>query len=120
MSKRETLFIVTRPPFDGLRAVELLDTLLVSAAFELPLAVLFSGDGIWQLSGEQASGTPGIKSVAKQLRALPLYDVERIYLHEPSLRARGLDPEALALPGKLLQSADVKALIDRAEVVFSD
>lgn len=120
MSARETLFIVTRPPFDGLRAVELLDTLLVGAAFELPLAVLFSGDGVWQLAGEQAAESPGIKSIAKQLRALPLYDVDRIYVHEPSLRIRGLNPESLALPVTLLPSDAVTTLIDHVEVVFSD
>ncbi|MEM1432896.1 MAG: DsrE family protein [Pseudomonadota bacterium] len=111
---------MTRPPFDGVRALELLDTLLVGAAFDLPISVLFSGDGVWQLMPQHTAGTAGIKSIAKQLRALPMYDVERIYVHEPSLSSRRLRPDTLVLPAAPLPSAEVKTLIDQAGVVFSD
>lgn len=96
------LFIQHRAPYDGHQATELLDALLVSAAFGLNPTVLFMGDGVWQLLGPQQPDAYGGKSLAAQLEALPLYDVDNILVEQESLEVRHIDPEALILPVRLV------------------
>jgi tRNA 2-thiouridine synthesizing protein C len=50
-------------------------------------------------------------SVVAQLEALPLYDVDDIYVDEESLTARGLDVAQLALPVTRLKREEMAAFI---------
>lgn len=105
------LFIQHRAPFDGHGAAELLDALLVSAAFGQNPAVLFLGDGVWQLLGPQQPAALGCKSLAAQLEALPLYDVTGLLVEEESLRARGLEAAQLVLPVRTVPRAALRELL---------
>ncbi len=79
------LFIQHRAPYQGYSALETLDALLVAAAFGQNPSVLFQGDGVWQLLPSQEAQLMARASVVAQLEALPLYDVDDIYVDEESL-----------------------------------
>ncbi|HEX5276327.1 MAG TPA: sulfurtransferase complex subunit TusC [Fluviicoccus sp.] len=96
------LYIQHRAPYEGHAALEMLDALLVSAAFGQNPAVLFQGDGVWQLLPQQFPQALGRKSLAAQLEALPLYDVENIFVEQESLECRGLGVDQLVLPVTVL------------------
>lgn len=105
------LFIAHQLPSPA--ANELLDALLVAAAFGLEPAVLFQGDGVWQLLRHQHGKAWSAKSLAAQWQALPLYDVNDIYVDAQSLQLRGLSPADLVLDVQLITTNDISALYAR-------
>lgn len=105
------LFIQHRAPYHGHLALEMLDALLVSAAFGQQPTVLFQGDGLWQLVGPQEPSGLGVKSLAAQLEALPLYDVESILVDEDSLTERGLCAGQLSLPVRVVSRRELRQLL---------
>ena len=105
------LFIQHRAPYQGYGALETLDALLVAAAFGQNPSVLFQGDGVWQLLQPQQPQLIGRTSVAAQLEALPLYDVNDVYVDEDSLTARGLNVTQLTLSVTLVKPRDMAAFI---------
>lgn len=94
-ARKSVLFIFTSSPQHGTAARDGIDTLLAYAAFEQPVAVLFLGEGIWQLLPRQQTELAGKKSIYKSLTALPMYDVNQIYIHDRSLQQRGLQPQQI-------------------------
>lgn len=96
-ARKSILFIFASSPQDGTAARDGLDTLLAYAAFEQPVTVLFQGEGVWQLSSQQQPELAGKKSVYKSLTALPMYDVDQIFVHRDSLRHRGLSHAQLSI-----------------------
>jgi len=107
------LFIQHHAPYDGYYAQEMLDMLLVVAAFGQTLSVLFQGDGVWQLVAKQQPQTLGRLSIVAQLQALPLYDVEAVYVDEQSLRERGLTAEQLLLPVQIIHNDHIASFINQ-------
>ena len=105
------LFIQHRAPYKGYSALETLDALLVAAAFGQNPSVLFQGDGVWQLLKDQEPQMMGRNSIVAQLKALPLYEVEDIYIDEDSLISRGLTISQLALPVAVIKKRDMAAFI---------
>lgn len=105
------LYIQHRAPYDGHAAAELLDALLVSAAFGQNPTVLFHGEGVWQLLANQTPHVYGAKSLIAQLEALPLYDVENILVERESLESRQLKADDLALPVRIIAREEIRQLI---------
>lgn len=112
------LYIAARAPYSNDTAQELLDALLVSAAFGAEVSVLFQDEGVWQLHSGQDGSLLGRPSLGAQLQALPLYDVEQLYVDADSLHARGLASADLLLPVDLLQGAQLAALLAACDQVI--
>jgi tRNA 2-thiouridine synthesizing protein C len=110
MNKR-LLFIQHRPPYSDDSAAEMLDALLVAAAFGQQVSVLFQDDGVWQLLANQDGKALGRKTLLSQLQALGLYDVERLYVDHASLQARGLQAAQLGLAGVVSVDAPAVAAL---------
>lgn len=87
---RRLLFVMRHAPYGTNVAREALDALLASAVFGQDVGALFINDGVFQLMPNQAPGALPQKNLAANLAALPLYDVDRLYVHGPSLIERGL------------------------------
>jgi len=112
------LYIAARAPYSNDTAQELLDALLVSAAFGAEVSVLFQDEGVWQLHGGQNGSLLGRPSLDAQLQALPLYDVDQLFVDAGSLHTRGLTVNDLILPVDLLQGAQVAALLAGCDQVI--
>jgi tRNA 2-thiouridine synthesizing protein C len=117
MSKR-LLFIQHRAPYSDDRAAEMLDALLVAAAFGQAVTVLFQDDGVWQLLPEQDGKALERKTLLAQLQALGLYDVERLYVDQQSLQERGLQNSALGLHVSRLTAAGIAPLLAEHDLVL--
>lgn len=103
------LFVCRHAPYGRGIAREALDAILAAAAYGQDIGVLFMDDGVFQLLPEQAPGALPQKSLEANLGALPLYDVERLYVHSGSLQERGLAlDELIELEG--LQAIDSQAV----------
>lgn len=116
--KKTVLLICRHAPYGNSLAREALDVALTAATFDQPVAMLFLGDGVLQLVRDQQPAAIAQKALDKQLAALPLYDVETIYVEAAALSARGLDAADLALPVQLLSSEQIAGQIEAHDIVL--
>jgi tRNA 2-thiouridine synthesizing protein C len=112
------LFICRRPPYGSSLAREALDVALAAAAFDQPVAMLFLGDGVLQLLPQQKADAIDQKPLDKQLGALPLYDIDQLYVDADALQARKLSLADLAQPAQPLSVAEITALMAVHDVVL--
>ncbi len=81
---------------------EALDLVLLSAAYEIETAVCFLDDGVYQLLKGQSPQAIDSKDHISTFGALPLYDVDKIFVCKESLQARGLTLEDLVIEATAL------------------
>lgn len=105
------LIIAASDPYMNWQAQELLDALLVSATFGAEVSLLFQDDGILQLLPDQDAARLGRRSLVSQLDALPLFDIDLVYVDIHSLAQRGLKTFDLALPVMALDPQEMAALL---------
>jgi tRNA 2-thiouridine synthesizing protein C len=92
---------------------------LISAAFDQDVSLVFVDDGVWQLKkGQQTKGIE-TKNFSPTYRALEGYDVEKLYVEQESLAARGLAEEDLIVDVTVLSSAELGKLMEEQDVVLS-
>ena len=119
MDPKRILIICRKAPYGNSLAREALDIALATSVFEQTLALLFMGDGVWQLMSDQDSmGIPS-KNHSKQLSALPLYDVNEVYIDSDALVQRHLAADTLILPTKPLTTKEIGQFIDSFDTVLS-
>ncbi|MCP4270900.1 MAG: sulfurtransferase complex subunit TusC [Gammaproteobacteria bacterium] len=113
------LFVNRKAPYGTIYALETLETVLISAAFEQDVSVVFMDDGVFQLKKEQNTTDLGMKNFSPTFRALEGYDVEKLYVEKESMDARGLTEDDLVVPVEVLSSSDLQELMDAQDVVLS-
>ena len=112
------LFHLRKPPYGSSAGEEALEAILASSVFEPTLTVLFEGDGVLLLLAGQQADALGARDLAANWTALPVYDVEDLRVHEPSLRQRGLSRADLILDVVLVDDAQMAALIAQADQIL--
>lgn len=115
---KNTLFIQHRAPYGSESAQEQLDALLVAAAFGQKVSVLFQDDGVWQLLAQQEGRALERRTLAAQLQALELYEVNALYVDAVSLAERGLDRNQLALKVDVLEADALQKLFDAQDMLL--
>ncbi|MFT5612224.1 MAG: tRNA 2-thiouridine synthesizing protein C, partial [Polaribacter sp.] len=96
-----------------------LDAVLVGAAFEQKVSLLFLYDGIYQLKADQDMRETGIKQYTKTFQALADYEVQNIYVSELCMQARSLNAFDLILETKALNRDAIASLIGVQDRVFT-
>jgi len=118
-SPKSVLFVFASSPQSGTKARDGVDTLLAYAAFEQPVAVLFHGEGVWQLQSQQQPELADKKSIYKSLMALPMYDVSDIFIHRGSVVERGLLSAQLSLDNALtIDDEQMRVLLRQYSLVM--
>ncbi|REH39013.1 tRNA 2-thiouridine synthesizing protein C [Paraperlucidibaca baekdonensis] len=84
------LYIAASDPYANQHAQTLLDALLVAASFGAQVSVLFQGHGLLQLMPEQDGALLSRRSLGAQLDALPLFDIDAIYVDHADAQRFGL------------------------------
>ena len=90
MSQKKFLFVNRKAPYGTVYALESLEVVLISAAFEQDVSVAFLDDGVYQLLKTQNGRALGMKNFAATFRALGDYGVTRLYVERDALSVRGL------------------------------
>jgi len=118
-SPKKFMFVNRKAPYGTIYALESLEVVLISAAFDQDVSLVFIDDGVYQLKkGQQTKGIE-TKNFSPTYRALDGYDVEKLYVERESLEARGLTEEDLIVDVEVLGSADLGKLMDEQDVVVS-
>lgn len=117
--RKRLLYVNRRPPHGSIYALEALEVMLVGAAFDQCVSVLFLDDGVFALLRGQAPDALGMKNFAKGYRALPDFGVERICVSAESLRDRGLSPDDLLLDVEALSTGEVARLMEEQDAILT-
>ncbi len=113
------MYVNRRAPYGTIYALECLEVVLVAAAFDQDVSVVFVDDGVCQLMKKQDTTDIGMKNFSKTYGALDDYDVEKIYVEKESLDARGLTAEELVIPVEVIAADDLRQIMSQQDVVIS-
>ena len=113
------MYVNRRAPYGTIYALECLEVVLVAAAFDQDVSVVFLDDGVCQLKKNQDTTGIGMKNFSKTYGALDDYDVEKIYVEKESLAARGLTADDLVIPVEVLAADDLREVMAQQDVVIS-
>lgn len=109
----DCLFICRRTPYGSGIAKANLDMILAATSFEQNIALLFIDQGTEQLRTPQQGKLIKQKDIAAALKALPLYEVERIFTDAE------IDFAEPALSPKVLNNVEIKQLIAGSKTVVN-
>jgi len=87
---KKFVYLNRKAPYGTVYALESLEVVLIGAAFEQDVRLVFVDDGVYQLTKGQTTDGIGMKNFSKTYSALGDYDVNKIYIDEQSLKDRGL------------------------------
>ncbi|MDP2785548.1 MAG: sulfurtransferase complex subunit TusC [Sulfurimicrobium sp.] len=112
-------FINRKAPYGTIYALESLEVVLISAAFDQDVSLVFADDGVYQLKKGQATKAIGMKNFSPTYRALEGYDIEKLYVEKESMDARGLTTDDLIVDVEVMDAAELAALLEEQDVVIS-
>jgi len=116
---KKFLYVNRRAPHGSIYALESLETVLIGAAFDQDVSMLFIDDGVYQLKKNQQPDTLEFKNFSKAYRALEMYDVEKLYVEEESLAERGIGKDDLLVDVDIVKRSAVNELVAEQDVVLS-
>jgi tRNA 2-thiouridine synthesizing protein C len=89
------LIISAHPPYVDSAAQDALEAALAASNVGVEVTFVFSQQGLYQLLESQNSTYLQKRSIAKQIKALPLYDIEAIYYVKDDMADLMLSSQAL-------------------------
>lgn len=130
---KKFLYLNRKAPYGTIYAWESLEVVLIGAAFDQEVSVMFVDDGVYQLTKGQDTAGIGMKNFSPTYRTLGDYEVKNIYVDSDSLQARGLTQDDLVAIAwedfeteeeienivTVVDAARVRELMDESDVVFS-
>ena len=116
---KKFMFVNRKAPYGTIYALESLEVVLISAAFDQDVSLAFLDDGVYQLKkGQQTKGIE-TKNFSPTYRALEGYDIEKLYVEEEALVARGLTEDDLVVDVTVLSRVEIGELMEQQDVVLS-
>jgi len=116
---KKFLYVNRKAPYGTIYALESLEVVLIGAAFEQDVSLAFIGDGVFQLAKGQDPKGLEVKNFSPAFRALEDYDVNKLYVDEESLRARGLKAGDLVVPVEVVSAERMAEIMESQDVVLS-
>ena len=113
------MLVNRKAPYGSVYALESLEVVLIGAAFDQDVSLVFVDDGVYQIKNGQKTEAIGQKNFSPTYRALDDYDIDKLYVERESLEARGLTPQDLLVPVRVLGSAELAVLMEEQDVVLS-
>ena len=116
---KKFMFLNRKAPHGTVYALEGLEVVLITAAFDQDVSLVFTDDGVYQLmKGIDTKGIE-VKDFSKTYRALEGYDIEKLYVDRTSLEARGLTEDDLIVDVTVMSDDEMKNLMAEQDVVIS-
>jgi tRNA 2-thiouridine synthesizing protein C len=116
---KKFMYVNRKAPYGTIYALEGLEVVLISAAFDQDVSLAFLDDGVYQLvKGQQTKGID-VKNFSPTYRALEGYDIEKLYVERESLEARGLTEDQLIVPVEVMSGAELVRRMEEQDVVIA-
>jgi tRNA 2-thiouridine synthesizing protein C len=116
---KKFMLVNRKAPYGSIYALESLEVVLIAAAFEQDVSVVFADDGVYQLKKGMQTKAIATKNFSPTYRALEDYDVDKLYVEAESLAARGLTAEDLVTDVKVVDAKALASLMEQQDVVLS-
>jgi len=116
---KKFMFVNRKAPYGTIYALESLEVVLITATFDQDVSLVFIDDGVYELVKGQQTKDIGIKNFSPSYRALDGYDVEKLYVDQESLSARGLSEKDLLVPVEVLNAEQMGQLMAQQDVILS-
>lgn len=116
---KKFMFVNRKAPHGSIYALEVLEMVLISAAFDQDVHLAFLDDGVYQIVKGQDPAAIDMKNFSKTFRALDGYDIEKLYVERESMEARGLTEDDFIVDVEIIGQADMAALMNGMDVVLS-
>ena len=84
-----------KAPYGTIYALESLEVVLIAAAFDQQVSLVFMDDGVYQLMKSQDTQAIEMKNFSPTYSALGDYDIKTVYVDKDSLAERGLSGDDL-------------------------
>jgi tRNA 2-thiouridine synthesizing protein C len=116
---KKFMFLNRKAPYGTVYALEGLEVVLISAAFDQDVSLAFIDDGVFQLTKGQNTKGVEMKNFSPTYRALEGYDIEKLYVERESMEARGLTEDDLLVDVQVKSAAELGGLMNEQDVVIS-
>jgi tRNA 2-thiouridine synthesizing protein C len=128
--KKRFMFVNRKAPYGTIYALESLEMVLITAAFEQHAAIVFIDDGVFQIKKGQDTTSLGMKNFSKTYGVVemekedadedPDLDMEwRIIVERESMEARGLAEDDFIIDVEVMGATDLAALMNQQDVVVT-
>ena len=109
------LFVIRHLPARLTVAAEILDQILMAAAFDMPVSILFMDAGVVTLTRGQIDGEP--PALASMYGALALHDHVTMVVEDESMHALHLVAEDLCLPVSVMPRSELAAWMRQHDIL---
>ena len=116
---KKFMYVNRKAPYGTVYALEGLEVVLITAAFDQDVSMVFVDDGVFQIKKDQETSGANMKNFSPTYRALEGYEVEKVYAEKESLDARGMTQEDLVIPVEILNSSEIADLMDIQDIIVS-
>jgi len=116
---KKFMFVNRKAPFGTIYALESLEVVLISAAFDQDVSLVFMDDGVYQIKKGQDSKGIGMKNFSPTYRALEGYDIEKLFVEKESMDSRGLTAEDMIVPVEILSKDQLTSLMEDQDVILT-
>lgn len=128
--KKRFAYINRKAPYGTIYALEVLEMIMISAAFEQDAVIAFLDDGVYQIMKGQDTAEVGMKNFSRTYGAVAeekedadededIDMVWRIVVEKESMEERGLSADDFVIDVEVLDAATLGELLNQQEVVFS-
>ncbi|MBV5290149.1 MAG: sulfurtransferase complex subunit TusC [Pelodictyon phaeoclathratiforme] len=115
---KKIMHVLRHAPHGTIYTYEGLEMILIMAAYEQDLSVVFIGDGVYALKKGQDTTAIGIKGFSRTFMALDGYDVEKLYVDQHSLEERGLSEDDLLVDVEVMNAEEIGMLMKEQDVII--
>lgn len=127
--KKTFTFLNRKAPYGTIYALEVLETVLISAAFEQHANIVFVDDGVYQIKKDQDTTAINMKNFSPTYGIIEMEKedadededmdmVWRIIVEKESMEARGLSPDDFKVEVEVLSSAELADVLEQSDVVI--
>ncbi len=110
---------MSKPPHSGAYLQEKLDIVMTAAAFDLEVSLLLLDKAVFQLKKHQNLENTGLKDTAPIFKALPLYNIQSIYVEIESLLENGINTESLDEPVNVIPRDQLGVFFRKFDLLIS-
>ncbi len=116
---KKFLYVNRKAPYGTIYALESLEVVLITAAFDQDVSLAFIDDGVYQVVKGQHTKGIDVKNFSPTYRALEGYDIEKLYVEKESMETRGLKESDFIVPVKVISAQEMADLMLTQDVILS-